>query len=354
VKPSLFIMSSGKLGLPIAEALRLLISESGEIEVTVWADDQAFEPGAPFVTMLRRSVLIYDFGIIVLTPDDTTLRKDVDANIPRDNTLFELGLFLGARGPTRAFPLAVQLGRVRPDLPSDLLGVKMDRLELAQPIAEALHSPASGTGRDQLVAQVAALTSVKSKAEDFRSRLVKFSQKPALGILPSTGLAIGYLHNFVIPTLSSLTRFPELLVRHDGKEEVMKVDLTRFKLRIWIPEDLRNATREQWAQIADSQRMAVAQVNLPRDSELPRSYPFRLQIVESNGAIIAYDLPTTLYTTFHVVREMLNDIATSSEPEAEMALAVELNNFVTALKFLLARHSMDGIRHLVEITTDPL
>ena len=39
----------------------------------------------------------YDFATLVLTPDDLLEKRDVTGRCPRDNVLFELGLFMGAR-----------------------------------------------------------------------------------------------------------------------------------------------------------------------------------------------------------------------------------------------------------------
>lgn len=62
-----------------------------------------------------------DFAVLVATPDDTVTSRDTTAASPRDNVLFELGLFMGALGVERVFILSPAEPPVR--LPSDLAGL---------------------------------------------------------------------------------------------------------------------------------------------------------------------------------------------------------------------------------------
>lgn len=62
-----------------------------------------------------------DFSVLLLTPDDMTASRGRRRSSPRDNTVFELGLFMGSLGRDRAFivtPSGVDL-----KLPTDLLGM---------------------------------------------------------------------------------------------------------------------------------------------------------------------------------------------------------------------------------------
>jgi hypothetical protein len=44
-----------------------------------------------------------DFAILVMTSDDVTTSRGKTQSVPRDNVLFELGLFMGVLGPARTF-----------------------------------------------------------------------------------------------------------------------------------------------------------------------------------------------------------------------------------------------------------
>jgi hypothetical protein len=64
-----------------------------------------------------------DFGVFVLAADDLTTSKDETKPSPRDNVLFEAGLFMGVLGRSRVFIAHDD----RPDLkiPSDLAGLTL-------------------------------------------------------------------------------------------------------------------------------------------------------------------------------------------------------------------------------------
>ena len=64
----------------------------------------------------------FEFAIFVLTPDDKTEQRDQFGLTPRDNVIFELGLFIGRLGPKKTFmvrPRGVDLL-----IPTDLLGIE--------------------------------------------------------------------------------------------------------------------------------------------------------------------------------------------------------------------------------------
>ena len=70
---------------------------------------------------LMRMATESDFAALFLTPDDMTASRGKRKSSPRDNAVFELGLFMGALGRDRAFivtPKEVDL-----KLPTDLLGM---------------------------------------------------------------------------------------------------------------------------------------------------------------------------------------------------------------------------------------
>jgi predicted nucleotide-binding protein len=70
---------------------------------------------------LLRAVKQVEYAVLVLTPDDLVHKRDAIRNSPRDNVLFELGLFMGALGRERTYIVYCRDEKI--DLPTDLAGV---------------------------------------------------------------------------------------------------------------------------------------------------------------------------------------------------------------------------------------
>lgn len=116
-RPSLFIGSSSE-GKSIAQHVRTQLKE--EVEATMWHEG-VFGLGLGTLESLVKAVEIYDFSVLVLTPDDMVESRAQVAQSPRDNVLFESGLFMGRIGRERTF-IVYDLDRPI-KLPSDLAGV---------------------------------------------------------------------------------------------------------------------------------------------------------------------------------------------------------------------------------------
>jgi hypothetical protein len=116
-KPSVFIGSSIE-GLEFARALRSLLAY--DAEVTLW-NEGLFTLGNTFIETLVTSLPRFDFAVLVLTPDDFVTSREVESLGPRDNVLFELGLFMGRLGRSRTFILHQRNSQLK--IPSDLAGM---------------------------------------------------------------------------------------------------------------------------------------------------------------------------------------------------------------------------------------
>ena len=82
------------------------------------------------IDSLLRALDRVDFAILVLTRDDLVSRRGGSAPSPRDNVIFELGLFMGRLGRLRTFIVMDDVdSSVR--LPSDLAGVTVARFRRA-------------------------------------------------------------------------------------------------------------------------------------------------------------------------------------------------------------------------------
>jgi hypothetical protein len=119
-RTKVFIASSSE-GLEVAKIVRgLLLQELNDADVKPWTRE--FELSASYIESLEKASREADFAVLVLTPDDVTTSREAEKLTPRDNVVFELGLFIGSLGRKRCLIVQEQHPDLR--LPTDLLGVK--------------------------------------------------------------------------------------------------------------------------------------------------------------------------------------------------------------------------------------
>ena len=123
-KPRIFLGSSGKQ----EKLLQALIRGLGEIaEVEPWTT--SFNPGISTLERLMELTREVDFAVFIFAADDWTISGtpaaatgaagDAGQMSPRDNVVFEAGLFGGVLGMRRTFILHANGAK----LPTDLLGL---------------------------------------------------------------------------------------------------------------------------------------------------------------------------------------------------------------------------------------
>lgn len=91
-------------------------------EAIVW-DEGIFSLNQGFLEKLESSLTEYDFAVLVWAPDDITESKGASGASPRDNVVFESGLFMGALGRERVFIVCDQSIDLK--IPSDLGGITL-------------------------------------------------------------------------------------------------------------------------------------------------------------------------------------------------------------------------------------
>lgn len=141
-RPSLFIGSSSE-GLDFARAARALLGP--DVEATLW-NEGFFRPGSTFIETLVNALPRFDFALLVLTPDDLTISRGAETLSPRDNVIFELGLFMGRLGRSRTFLLYQANAAVR--IPTDLAGVTAATYDW--PRSDDNHEAAVGPACDSI------------------------------------------------------------------------------------------------------------------------------------------------------------------------------------------------------------
>ncbi|MFT5891673.1 MAG: hypothetical protein ACI9Y7_001780 [Dokdonia sp.] len=98
-QPKIFIGSSSE-GKDVAYAIQENLE--GIAEVTIW-DQDIFKLSNNYLEDLLKSLDKFDFAILVYTNDDKALIRGDERSIPRDNVVFETGLFMGRLGKDRVY-----------------------------------------------------------------------------------------------------------------------------------------------------------------------------------------------------------------------------------------------------------
>jgi CRP/FNR family transcriptional regulator, cyclic AMP receptor protein len=145
-QPQLFIGSSGE-SLPTANALaNVLRAEAANahvsLTVTVWAQGGVFGASRFPIDDLEAQVKVADFAVLVGAADDHVTSRGEDADAPRDNVVFELGLFMGALSRSRTFLLVPHDFKGKLKIPTDLLGLgllvlKKDAMDAEDAVRQA-------------------------------------------------------------------------------------------------------------------------------------------------------------------------------------------------------------------------
>lgn len=117
--PVLFIGSSVE-GLRVAQEIQLGLKHE-KIKVRPWSMPGVFGPGGIPIDTLIKEVDASDFAAFVFGPDDKVFSREEAYEAPRDNVVFELGLFMGRLDRNRSFIIKDQHADIK--IPTDLLGV---------------------------------------------------------------------------------------------------------------------------------------------------------------------------------------------------------------------------------------
>jgi CRP/FNR family transcriptional regulator, cyclic AMP receptor protein len=119
LKPVMFIGSSAE-GLDVARmVIANLEHDKARLEIVPWFHD-VFGPSHNPVDDLLAQVRRADFALFVFGPDDRVASRGTTCDAPRDNVIFELGLFMGGLARERVVVLRHHGTDLK--IPSDLVG----------------------------------------------------------------------------------------------------------------------------------------------------------------------------------------------------------------------------------------
>jgi hypothetical protein len=120
--PRKVFIGSSKQYIKLAHALRMTFEhDRSQLDVRVW-DVTNWKKGHDSLTSLIDFLDQFQFGVFLLTPDDTVLPNRINPQVdaPRDNVILELGMWFGRVGRDRTWCVVPSNHKVK--TPSDLLG----------------------------------------------------------------------------------------------------------------------------------------------------------------------------------------------------------------------------------------
>ncbi len=146
-KIRVFIISSAE-ALPIARLVQQAFEHDPFLTV-IWTDG-VFKVANYPLTDLEKQIDDSDFAVAIAHSDDLTESRGKDWPSPRDNVVFELGLFMGRLSRARAILMEPRDEKVK--LPSDLSGITTITYRY-EPGADAaaLIAPACNRLRDHIL-----------------------------------------------------------------------------------------------------------------------------------------------------------------------------------------------------------
>lgn len=204
----IFIGSSTE-GLPIARSLKKLlhrydVDDEHRLSVRLWNHGSVFGLSESTLQSLWRALDSYVFAVLVFTPDDVGKTRGTFARLPRDNILFELGLFMARLGVRRSY--MVVCGKTK--IATDLKGITHARIQ----IPKGRHSFANLRPSD---AEQAALPAAAKIREKIKQELCKGPLQSTVHYIRPSKIHRDYYDRFQVLLETKLAPLSDL-TKHQG------------------------------------------------------------------------------------------------------------------------------------------
>ncbi|MFH6984490.1 CBASS system CD-NTase-associated NAD(+) hydrolase Cap12 [Marinoscillum luteum] len=300
IKKRLFIGSSSE-ELNLAETAKAILDKDFDVSIwneNVW-DKSIFKINQNFLSDLLKATLQYDFGILIGTGDDKVTFRGTEVLQPRDNVLFELGLFTGRLGTSKcAFLIDKEI-----KLLSDFGGLS---------VAQFDTEDSSSFER--------AVTQIKD--------LFLSSSDDDLNFFPSSTLASVYLENLIVP----ICRF----LIENGGFKVGDNHYRKCQINVIVPDRINEDVNLQFEKL----KSTIQTENVTfKYAGRPRNISIDTQM--KDGTLEFIDFPTIISGINHAISNLLPNDFNKLSPDYNSILERELRRFITTLKKLLIKHGFD-------------
>jgi hypothetical protein len=300
--PKLFIGSSSE-ELSLARRAKDFLSP--QFDVTIWeekaVDRAVFRINQNFFFELLTASLKFDFGLLIGTADDKVVVRGKEVMAPRDNILFELGLFTGRLGVNNCAFLVDKNINVF----SDMTGVSLVTFDREDPATV-----------DQALAQI----------RDF----FLHHQQPEVNFFPSTTLASVYFENFLRPVCS-------YILSNNGFTMEEK-QYRSCVINIIIPDKITADVNEQFERL--KKRFRTRQASFQYKGR-PRNVT--IDVREDTEQLEIVDFPTVIAGINHAIGHLLPEDFNQNSRDYEAILARELKRFCDTILLLCKREDYNEL-----------
>ncbi len=165
-----------------------------------------------------------------------------------------------------------------------------------------------------------------------------------MSLLPSTGLAYGYFHNFLVPVNNRLTELKTIKV---GDKE-FDISKGNYNFTIVYPPLASQANIDRRTSYVKKE--GLVSVSVARDEVPPRTYPFFAHPdIDNEGQVHFIDYPTTLRSSYDAIGLVLKAGALGERMDEQSLMEnKEVRNFIRALKHLLDKPEAGGFSRLIK------
>ena len=286
----------------LAEQAKLVLEP--DFDVTIWNeslwDKAIFKLNNNYLADLLKATLKFDFGILIGSKDDKVEYRGAEVLQPRDNILFELGLFIGRMGISKCAFLVDEEIKIL----SDFQGISLARYN-----------------------KNTYLNEVKRIKEQFLST----SDTNDINFFPSATLAAIYYENFIAPTC-------QYIINNNGFDfEGVHYSMDKTKIKILVPNSIHNDVNLQFQTLKASYSCKDTTI---QHSGRPRNITIDCTNVEGDE-ITVIDFPTIITGIKHCVKNAFPLDYKAHSNDYKDILDREVRRFITSLKYLLLDNGYD-------------
>jgi predicted nucleotide-binding protein len=130
-RPVVFIGSSSERINVLRALENAFAHDHKDFIVRSWTEPGAFGASTFSIESLEVKLRTSDFAVLLVEPDDVSISRGAITDAPRDNVIFELGLFMGALTRHRTFLVIPSKADLK--IPSDLFGITPLMYESGEP-----------------------------------------------------------------------------------------------------------------------------------------------------------------------------------------------------------------------------